>query len=137
MRGEPGEEVGNVQATRRRGRVQRADRGEVAGEGADVEAAEVVFAHGRRGIEHQAGDGFAEVEAALDFGACRELIRESEVRMTLYQSVVDLGTGDLAFRLRRARSGDVWTEVEGWNFHRLLRAGAASGTEPVTTGAGC
>ncbi|MDA0374826.1 MAG: hypothetical protein O2865_13655 [Planctomycetota bacterium] len=81
-------------------------------------------------------DGFAEVEAALDFGACRELIRESEVRMTLYQSVVDLGTGDLAFRLRRARSGDVWTEVEGWNFHRLLRTGAASGTEPVTTGAG-
>lgn len=81
-------------------------------------------------------DGFAEVEAALDFGACRELIRESEVRMTLYQSVVDLGTGDLAFRLRRARGGDVWTEVEGWNFQELLRAGAPARAEAAPTGVG-
>lgn len=80
-------------------------------------------------------DGFAEVEAALDFADCRALIRESEVRMTLYQSVVDLGTGDLAFRLRRARGGDEWTEVEGWNVHELLRGPAASRVaEPAGAG---
>ena len=61
VRGEPGEEIGDRQAACGHGRVQRADRGEVSGEGAHVQAAEVVFAHRRRGIEEQIGDGLAEV----------------------------------------------------------------------------
>ncbi len=80
-------------------------------------------------------DGFLDVEAELDFAECRSLIRESEVRMTLYQSVVDLGTGALAFRLRRQQRGDVWTEVEGWDLSALLGL-ASVREEPAETGVG-
>ncbi len=76
-----------------------------------------------------------DVEAELDFADCRSLIRESEVRMTLYQSVVDLGTGALAFRLRRQQRGDVWTEVEGWDLSALLGL-ASVREEPAETGVG-
>jgi hypothetical protein len=79
-------------------------------------------------------DGFAEIEAALDFAACCALIRASEVRMTLYQSVVDLGSGDLSFRLRRARGDEVWTEAEGWNVHELLRSTPVVKAKPLGAG---
>lgn len=58
----------------------------------------------------------------LSMADARAMIRKSEVPATLYQSVIDLETGELALRLRRVPREDRWSEVAGWDADALLRA---------------
>jgi hypothetical protein len=82
-------------------------------------------------------DGVKEAETPLDLAGARALIRESEVKGTLYQVSADLATGELALRLRRKPREDEFSEVASWNAYALLRAvAAAAPAEPAALGSG-
>jgi hypothetical protein len=70
-------------------------------------------------------EGLRAADGPLDLAAARTMIRRSEVKGTLYQCAIDLGTGDFFLRLRRAPREDRWDEVGSWNAYELLREAAA------------
>lgn len=69
-------------------------------------------------------DGVNERDHAFDLAALRQLVRRSQVSMTLHQVCADLASGEIVFRVRRAvdgkRDGGRWTETGIWSMADLF-----------------
>lgn len=85
--------------------------------------------------------GTRENEKPLDLPVMRELIRKSEVRMTLHQVVADLALRTIAFRVKRSNAtaeGDgEWTETGVWSLDALFaEVGVAAARVPEAKASG-